>query len=96
MIAPLCGDGQAMALESAVLLADAVKSLPRPVGEGDIAALSQEWDRTWRKRFADRLRLGRFLQFALLRAAAGETAVRLISRVPRLGTALVRATRSPA
>lgn len=93
MIAPLCGDGQAMALESAVRLAESIGDRPRRMDDGDIAALSKGWDEAWTLRFAKRLKRGRLLQSSLLWAPAGETAVRLVSTLPRLGSALVRATR---
>lgn len=86
MIVPLCGDGQAMALESAVMLAGLI-------AEGDIAALGGRWDEAWKARFAGRLRRGRLLQSSLLWAPGGEALVGLISVLPRLGSALVRATR---
>lgn len=93
MIAPLCGDGQAMALESAVLLADAIADLPKRMEDGDVAALIREWDISWKRRFAPRLARGRLLQSALLWAPAREAAVGLLRGIPRLGPALVRATR---
>ncbi|HBL17663.1 MAG TPA: hypothetical protein DD417_13175 [Elusimicrobia bacterium] len=93
MIAPLCGDGQAMALESAVRLAESIGKLPARMNDEDLAALGRGWDEDWKKLFSKRLRLGRILQASLLRAPAAEAAVRLISGFPRLGRALVRATR---
>jgi flavin-dependent dehydrogenase len=96
MIAPLCGDGQAMALESAIMLSGLICALPARLGDEDIATLGRRWDEAWRGRFDERLRRGRLLQSVLLWAPAGETAVRLISGLPRLGEALVRATRGRA
>ena len=93
MIAPLCGDGQAMALESAVLLAELIGGCPARMDAGDVAVLGKSWDKTWQGRFSKRLRLGRLLQSSLLWAPAAEAGVRLLSRIPRLGAALVRATR---
>ena len=93
MIAPLCGDGQAMALESAVRLAESIEGCPARMEEGDVAALGKGWDKAWKTRFSKRLRLGRLLQASLLWAPAGEAAVRLVSKLPRLGSAVVRATR---
>jgi len=91
MIVPLCGDGQAMALESAVMLADLIGTGPL-----DAAKLSGRWGAAWRGRFSSRLRRGRLLQASLLWAPGGEAAVRLTSIMPRLGSALVRATRNVA
>jgi len=96
MIAPLCGDGQAMALESAVMLAGLIAALPARLDDGGLSALGRSWDDAWRGRFYKRLRRGRLLQSVLLCTPAGEAAVRLISGVPRLGEALVRATRGRA
>lgn len=94
MIAPLCGDGQAMALESAVLLAELVCAYSGRMGDEDIAALGRSWDDAWTRRFSKRMSRGSLLQSALLWAPLGETAVRLISGLPGLGSALVTATRS--
>lgn len=86
MIAPLCGDGQAMALESAVLLA---RLMERVDGE----ALPGRWDEIWRGRFSARLRAGRALQTLLMRPAAAEAAVRLVRSWPVLGKAVLAKTR---
>lgn len=93
MIAPLCGDGQAMALESAVRLAESIEAFPVRLSEEDVLALGGGWDDAWKRLFSKRLRLGSLLQSCLLRPPAAEAAVRLISRLPRLARALVGATR---
>jgi len=86
MIAPLCGDGQAMALESAVLLAELM-------ARGDGADLPRLWDDLWRSRFAARLRIGHWLQTLLLRPAAAEAAVRVFGAWPALAAPLLTRTR---
>ncbi|MCU0450919.1 MAG: FAD-dependent monooxygenase [Bernardetiaceae bacterium] len=60
MIAPLCGNGMAMALRGAALLAPLLLrhlqgSLSRP-------ALEQQYAQQWQRQFATRLRVGRTLQ----------------------------------
>jgi flavin-dependent dehydrogenase len=60
MIAPLCGNGMAMAIHSGKMVAEAVipyceGTLTRPDMESSYAA-------QWRKEFAGRLRMGRYLQ----------------------------------
>ncbi|MBI3300203.1 MAG: FAD-dependent monooxygenase [Elusimicrobia bacterium] len=87
MIAPLCGDGQAMALESALLLAELIAA----GGPG----LGKRWVKAWRRRFSIRLRLGRGLQGLLLRPAGAEAAAAVLGRLPSLAGALVRLTRGP-
>jgi menaquinone-9 beta-reductase len=86
MIAPLCGDGQAMALESAVLLAELMAR-----GDGD--DLPKLWDDLWRRRFVSRLRAGRWLQMLLMRPAASEAIVRLLKLWPVLAAPLLTRTR---
>lgn len=86
MIAPLCGDGQAMALESAVLLAE----LMAHNGNGDIPKL---WDDLWLRSFASRLREGRWLQALLMRPRAAEAVVRILRPWPLLAAPLLARTR---
>jgi flavin-dependent dehydrogenase len=100
MIAPLCGDGQAMALESGVILGEMLfKQFPQ---ESDLTAnavartgLAATWQRTWRSRFARRMRLGNMLQHALYRPTAADMAMALLRRSPHQVTSyLARATRT--
>ncbi len=88
MIAPLCGDGQAMALESAVLLGELLS-------RGAAENLSEQWDDLWRRRFAARLRTGHWLQALLLRRGAAETSVRVLNAFPFLAQLLLAKTRAP-
>lgn len=87
MIAPLAGDGQAMAMEGALLLAEVIdRRWPRSPAE--------EWSTLWRRRYARRLWLGRRLQAAMTRTPIARTLGGLISRFPSIGERLVTATRS--
>jgi flavin-dependent dehydrogenase len=86
MIAPLCGDGQAMALDSAILLAELMAKVER-------TALPEAWAAAWRRRYSARLRLGRGLQRLLLQPHAAEgvlAACGLLPAVPRWLLALTR------
>lgn len=87
-IAPMCGDGQSMALESAVLLAELIAREDRP------ERLRARWEAAWRERFAARVRLGRWLQRLLLHPFAAEAAVSAVGRWPGIGRVLLGATRS--
>ena len=86
MIAPLAGDGQAMAMESALTLAgllhDRLPRVPR-----------RQWSREWRQRFGVRVRLGSWLQAAIIRPAIAGLLMRLLGRFPSVARALVVATR---
>ena len=86
MIAPLCGDGQAMALDSALLLAELMAKVER-------TALPEAWAAAWHRRYSARLRLGRGLQRLLLQPHAAEgvlAACGLLPAVPRWLLALTR------
>lgn len=86
MIAPLAGDGQAMAMESALafadLLHDHLPELPyRP------------WASLWRRRYEPRIRLGRWLQKAMVRPRIAGPALHVLRRCPPAGQAMMEWTR---
>ena len=60
MIAPLCGNGMAMAIHSAKLLSESL--LGYFGGEFDRGGMEQEYSRRWRKALARRLWVGRNVQ----------------------------------
>ncbi len=91
MIAPLCGDGMSMALRGAEIVAPLLSNVLD--GESTLAALRVRYESQWRREFAMRLRLGRWLQAALFRPALARIGLAAVSRFPGLGNALVRATR---
>jgi flavin-dependent dehydrogenase len=86
MIAPLAGDGQAMALRGAERLADLVLRTPA-------AELRPAWARDFVHHFGGRLGLGRRLQSLLLHPWGGAAMVRTSARFPRLPAWLARHTR---
>jgi flavin-dependent dehydrogenase len=91
LIAPLVGDGIAMALHSGRLAAQ------RAAGflEGRLTAeqLRRRYASDWRRRFAGRLVLARGLQALMLRPRLMSPSLRLMSAVPPLGNFLVAHTR---
>lgn len=91
LIAPLAGDGMSMALDGgrlAALHASAYLS-------GDIAAsdLVKGYAAAWRRTFAARLRLGRWLQGWMLRPYALRAGLKVVEHLPALGRFFVEATR---
>ena len=86
MIAPLAGDGQAMAMESGIALArllDAhLPEVPR-----------RRWNLVWRRRYEPRIRLGRWLQKAMIRPSIAKPALRVLEAAPAMGRRLVAWTR---
>ncbi len=96
MIPPLAGDGQAMALEGALLLAEQLAGALAPGAWLDAAArarLAAAWDGAWRRAFGRRMRLARALQPLLLSPRRAEPAARVVAAVPGAAAWLARATR---
>lgn len=90
MIAPLCGDGMAMALDGAELAAEAVD---RYLRDGRADRYRDAYHRAWTERFGRRMRIGRQLHGLFVRPRAAGAGLRLASALPRLGDRLIRATR---
>ncbi|MEO8082981.1 MAG: FAD-dependent oxidoreductase [Ardenticatenales bacterium] len=97
MIAPLVGDGQAMALESAVrladLIADALAQDGRPLDDVGRGRLAAAWDRAWWDAFGRRMHLARALQPVVLRPRLAEPAARVLAGLPGAMGWLARRTR---
>lgn len=91
MIAPLAGDGMAMALHSGQMAATATDSYLR--GESSAVQMKYTYSTTWRHTFANRLRLGRALNRIMLSPPLLTPSLRLLNFIPRLGDELVRQTR---
>lgn len=85
MIAPLCGDGMAMALQSGILAADAVQqaaSAEAPIADNQKAVLRRNWCEAWGRTFRPRLRAGFYLQKALLSPAPAEMLAATLKAAP--------------
>ncbi len=91
MIAPMCGDGMAMALQSAALAAPLASDLL--AGRLAPAAFRRRYADAWQRHFALRLRLGRWLHHRSLKPHAVAAVVRALRWVPPVGRWLIRATR---
>ncbi len=91
MIAPLAGDGMAMALHSGMLAADVLHSYL--AHQMDAATAKSRYADEWRRTFATRLRLGRTLQSIMLKPAILTPGLRLMRTFPTVGNWLVNHTR---
>jgi menaquinone-9 beta-reductase len=94
LIAPLAGDGMAMALQGGKLAAEYTAHYL--TGSLSAKALRQGYEKAWRQQFNGRLRLGRMLQAFMLRPPALTFGLRVIRTVPALGRYFVWNTRSLA
>ncbi|MSR84496.1 MAG: FAD-binding protein [Candidatus Latescibacteria bacterium] len=90
-IAPLCGDGMAMALRAGELLAPLGDRFLRGALGGP--ALSAQYAQRWQGEFRLRLRLGGLLQRVLMHPGGTHAALTLLRRVPWLGQQLFSWTR---
>jgi flavin-dependent dehydrogenase len=91
LVAPVAGDGIAMALRGGELAARHLLSWLR--GERDAARLLQGYARAWRREFEPRRRLARMAQAFMLRPAWLGPGLRLLRAAPALGRYLVANTR---
>lgn len=90
-IAPLCGDGMAMALRSAELAAP----LAGAYLDGRLApdGFRHRYSRAWEQEFSLRLRLGRWLHYGYIHPLLAGSALRVLRQVPGMGRWLIRKTR---
>jgi len=91
MIAPLCGDGMAMALDAADLLT--------PLADDWLAerrsttAFRTAYRHQWQRRFGQRMRIGRWVHAAAFRPTLSTALLRTCAALPPLARWLIRATR---
>jgi menaquinone-9 beta-reductase len=91
MIAPLCGDGMAMALRSAELAVPMATAFLQ--GQLEIQSLKRQYSSAWNHEFRTRLQLGRLMHYGFIEPAIAQIGVQLCRHIPALGDALIRATR---
>lgn len=91
MIAPLAGDGMAMAVQAGILAANAVGRFLSHLQDAE--TMKRGYAEAWHRTFAGRLRLGHALQNIMLRPRLIGPGLRVMNRIPPLGDWLVRQTR---
>lgn len=88
MIAPLCGNGMAMAVRSAKILADTLAA----GRQADRERSEELYSREWEKSFSRRLGFGRLTQSLLRSPFLSQVAVNSFSRAPGLANFIIRQT----
>lgn len=91
MIAPLAGDGMAMALHSGRLAALALARFLDRQQTG--SAMLDSYQQAWRRHFRFRLELGHLLHRVMVRPAFLTVGLRTLNHFPKMGDWLVRRTR---
>jgi len=91
MIAPLCGDGMAMALDAADLLAPLAAELL--AGARSPTAFRSTYEQNWTRTFGRRMRIGRWVHTAAFRPTLTTTLLYACTALPPLARWLIRNTR---
>jgi flavin-dependent dehydrogenase len=90
MIAPLCGNGMAMAIQSARLLT--AEAIPFVQGTVTRAQMEEQYRKRWDDEFAIRLWRGRQIQKLFGRELTSRIAVSLVMNIPPLARSIVKNT----
>lgn len=93
MIAPLCGDGMAMALESAERAVPLASDLLE--GRRSPSSFRSAYRERWTRAFGRRMQLGRWIHAAAFRPIFSRLLVSTLRLFPPLARWLIRSTRSP-
>ena len=91
MIAPLCGDGMAMALATGEIVAPLIYEFLS--GFSTASEFRNRYVHLWNRQFRRRMAVGRHLQDALLSPRMSRLGIRVFAAVPALAQVVVRATR---
>jgi len=94
MIAPLCGDGMAMALRTADLVSPLASTFLS--GQRSAASFRAAYEHQWTNTFGRRMRLGRWVHAAAFRPGAARLVVQGCRFLPPLARWLIRSTRGAA
>ncbi len=94
LIAPLCGNGMAMAINGAVLLSKSLmKALPGKFVNADLRKkIEEDYSRSWQSEFSTRLFMGRKLQQLSLKPVLSKTAIHILKLIPPFKNKIIRST----
>lgn len=91
LITPLCGNGMALAIHSAKILAELIVEHYHPE-KFDRLALERAYAQAWRRHFATRLRVGRQVQRLFGSRWMSEAGIQLMKTLPGVAAQLMRRT----
>jgi flavin-dependent dehydrogenase len=90
MITPLCGNGMSMALHAGKLAFREINDFLKNGGSRDV--METRYATAWKKHFAGRLRIGRFIQFFFGHALLSNLLIAAVKPFPRVTGWLIRQT----
>lgn len=97
MIAPLCGNGMAMAIHSAKILADEIiNQMSDGISKAKRTQLEYQYHDLWHKEFALRLKIGRGIQNFFGNKLITHSAISLLSQFPSLSNFIIKKTHGQA
>ena len=92
MITPLCGNGMAIAIHAAKILAETIFSFAKKDSALNRNALEKEYQQRWEKQFALRLKSGRVIQKLFGNSYISNLSVSTLNTIPSLTRLLVKKT----
>jgi flavin-dependent dehydrogenase len=92
MITPLCGNGMAIAIHSAKILAESIIHYAKKDSRLNRQALEQDYASKWEKQFSLRLKSGRLIQNLFGNTLISNLAISSLNKLPALTQALVKKT----
>ena len=91
LITPLCGNGMAIAIHSAKLLAEIILN-QKSKGWFEIPMIENQYQKAWRKHFSQRLWAGRKTQNLFGAEFSSGIGVRMVAKIPRLARRIISFT----
>ncbi len=92
MITPLCGNGMAIAIHSAKILADSIMRFAKKESALNRIGLENEYRLQWEKQFALRLKSGRLIQKLFGNTLISDLTVLTLGKLPGITQILVKKT----
>jgi menaquinone-9 beta-reductase len=92
MITPLCGNGMAMAIHSAKILAESIISFAKKNKDINRESLERNYEKRWEHQFALRLKSGRLIQKLFGNNQISNFSVYALSKFPSLTRLLIKKT----
>ncbi len=92
MITPLCGNGMAIAIHAAKILADSIMHFAKKDSSLNRIALEKEYKLQWDKQFALRLKSGRLIQKLFGNTLISDLTVSTLGKLPGITQILVKKT----
>ena len=91
MIAPLCGNGMAMAIHSAKILSNCIKKNYKK-NSINLADITNDYTSQWEKEFSKRLYIGKKIQHLFGRPILTEMVIQTVKHIPPLKNWLIKQT----